>query len=177
MIAPEHIVERVRVTYGRTVEEIIKKLPERDIHDILGAIHTLVGSKIARKLKTSPAERMLFASTWMVIEVHNGGFHQYFFNSAGDFWKDVLGGLSAIGDEHGFSLFRRVLSIFPNESPSEDRFVRQKQLSELEERDERAVTNHFSRTTDEYFREPFPKWELVLDHVKMHADQFDLQNA
>jgi hypothetical protein len=177
MIAPEDVIEKVRVTYGRTVEEILAKEPERDLYDILGAIQTLVGSKIYRKLGTTPAERMVFAFTWMAIEVRNGGFHQYFFNSAGDFWKDVLDGLSAIGDEHGVNLFRRTLSIFPNASPFEHRSARQEQLSELEEKDEGAVTKHFSATTNEYLIKPFPRWDIVFHYVKEHRDQFDLRDA
>jgi hypothetical protein len=113
MIAPEDFIEKVRVIYGRTIGEILAKEPERDLYDILGAIQTLVGSKIYRKLPTSRAERMVFAFTWMALEVRNGGFHQYFFNSAGDFWQDVMSGLAAIGDEAGLSLFQGTISIFP----------------------------------------------------------------
>ncbi len=92
MIAPEEIVQKVRDNYGRTIDEILAKESEHDLYDILGAVQTLVGSKIRRRLQTSGSERMVFALAWMALEVQNGGFHQYFFNTAGDFWRDACVG-------------------------------------------------------------------------------------
>ncbi|HNQ74889.1 MAG TPA: DUF4375 domain-containing protein [Verrucomicrobiota bacterium] len=177
MIAPEEKIAEARATYGRSIGEILAKEPERGIYKVLGAIEVLVGSKIHQKLPTSPSERMIFAFTWLAREVQNGGFHQFFVNSAGDFWKDVSSGLVAVGDENGSALFRQVLSIFPDSSPSEDRDARLNQLDELEEQDEDRVWDHFKSVTDHYFRTPFPNWELVYVYVKTHPDEFDLRNA
>src|SRR5438105_1581463 len=116
MLAPQDRIAKVRAVIGTTVQEIVAKQPHHDLFELLGAIEVLVGSKIHQKLPTSLAERMVFAFTWLAREVQNGGFHQFFFNSAGDYWRDVLDGLVAIGDEQGISFFRRVLSIFPGSS-------------------------------------------------------------
>ena len=167
----------IRQKYGRTLEEILVKSSEYDLYEILGAVEILVGSKISHKLPTSLGERMVFAFKWMQVEVQNGGFHQYFFNSAGDFWQDVADGLVAIGDDRGLARFRDVLSIFPNSSPSPDRFTRQEQLSTLEEQDDAHCTQHFDRVTREYFRDVFPKWELVYEYVQTHTNEFDLRSA
>lgn len=177
MIASEDKMAEVRQKYGRTVEEILAKAPESDLYKILGAIEVLVSSKIYQKLTTTLGERMVFAFTWLQIEVQNGGFDQYFFNSAGDFWRDVLDGLVAIGDERGLARFRDVISIFPNSSPSPDRFTRQDQLSVLEEQDEERYSQHFETVTRDYYQESFPKWELVYDYVKTHTGEFDLRAA
>ncbi len=177
MIASEERIENVRSTYGRTIHEILAKEPDHDLYEILGAIEVLVGSKIQQTLPTSLAERMIFAFTWLAREVQNGGFHQYFVNLAGDFWKDVLAGLSAVGDEDGLISFRRALSIFPDAYPSESRDDRLDELDKLEEQDEDKLWNHFKIATDEYFTDPFPKWELVFDYVKVHSEEFDLRNA
>ena len=177
MIAPDEKIAEARATYGRSIQEILAKEPERGIYKVLGAIEVLVGSKIQQELATSLSERMIFAFTWLAREVQNGGFHQFFVNSAGDFWKDALNGLVAIGDQDGLALFRQALSIFPDSSPSEDRDTRLNQLDELEEQDEDKVWNHFKNATDHYFKTPFPNCELVLDYVKTHPDEFDLQNA
>jgi len=177
MIAPDERIGKVRATYGRTIQEILAKEPEHDLYEILGAIEVLVGSKISRNLPTSLAERAVFAFTWLAREVQNGGFHQFFVNSAGDFWEDVLNGLVAIGDENGLDLFRRALSIFPDSSPSADRPTRQDQLEELEEQDEDRLWDQLKSVTDHYFVAPFPKWELVFQYVKGHRNEFDLRNA
>ncbi len=177
MIASKQKIVEAKTIYGRTIQEIVAKEPERGIYKVLGAIEVLVSSKIFQKLPTSPAERMVFAFTWLAREVQNGGFHQFFVNSAGDFWKDVLDGLVAIEDEDGLTLFRQVLSIFPDSSPSESRDDRLDQLAGLEEQDEEKVWDHFNNLTDRYYSTPFPKWELVFGYVKSHPNEFDLRNA
>jgi hypothetical protein len=177
LTAPEEKVESVRAKAGRTIQDILGKESEFDIYALLGAIEVLVGSKIHQGLKTSSAERMVFAFAWLAREVSNGGFHQFFVNSAGDFWKDVLEGLIAIGDEQGLALYHQVLSIFPGSAPSEDRSIRLEQLSTLEEKDEKRVSVHFNTTNQQYFKNPFPSWELLFQYVKRHPNEFDLQNA
>jgi len=177
LIAPEDRISKVRATVGGTIQEILLKDSQFDLYEMLGSIEVLVGSKIYHKLPTSLAERMVFAFTWLAREVRNGGFHQFFFNSAGDSWKDVLDGLIAIGDEDGLARYRQVLSIFPDSTPSVDRLARLEQLENLEEEDEENVSDHFNRLNQEYFSSPFPKWELVYDYVKRHPEEFDLREA
>jgi hypothetical protein len=177
MIAPEDKIAAVRATYGGRIEDILAKESNRNIYQILGAIEVLVGSKIYKKLATSPSERMVFAFTWLAREVQNGGFHQYFFNTAGDFWEDVLDGLIAIGDQRGLELFRKTLSPFPGSSPSRDTFTRQEQIAKLEEEDEDRLWDHFHNVTNQYFSAPFPDWAMLYDYVKKHTSEFDLCNA
>jgi len=177
MIAPAEKIAEVRAKYGGTIKEILAKEHIYDLYEIVGAIEILVGSKIVQKMPTTLSERMIFALKWLQIEVQNGGFHQYFFNSAGDFWKDALEGLIAVGDAHGLTLFRQTLSIFPDATPSEDRFTRQDQLEVLEEQNEDRLWKHFSCVTDEYFKAPFPNWEMVYDYVKKHEEDFDLSSG
>ena len=177
MIASEETIARARRTYGRSIEEILSKESDHDLFSILGAIEVLVGSKIYQKLPTSPAERMVFSFTWLAREVQNGGFHQFFTNSAGDFWKDILHGLQVIGDDDGKTSFLEVLSIFQNSEPSQDRNDRLDELELLEDEDEEKVWSHFREKTDQYFSAPFPNWQLVFDYVKSHPSEFDLQKA
>ena len=44
MIAPEDVIEKVRNTYGQTIDNILAKESQRDLYEILGAIEVLVGS-------------------------------------------------------------------------------------------------------------------------------------
>jgi hypothetical protein len=177
MIAPEDRIAKVRAIYGRTIEDIVAKYPRHDIYEILGVIEVLVGSKIYRNFFTTQPERMVFAFTWLGREFHDGGFHQFFVNSAGDFWEDILNGLNLIRDQPGLDLFRRALSIFPNCRPSKDRDTRLDQLEQLEEKDEEGLWNHFKEIDDCYSKTPFPRWEQVFDYVKSHPQEFILQDA
>lgn len=143
MSAIEEKVAEVHAKYGRTIHEILAKEMQYDRYEILGAIEMLVYSKIIKNLTTSKSERMVFGFAWLVREVQNGGFDQYFFNSAGDYWNDVLYGLEAISDKEGLAAFKKVLSIFPNSTPSEVRSERMDQLSKLNGAEEAVSEEDF----------------------------------
>jgi hypothetical protein len=177
MIASQEKVAEVRTKCGRTIEDMLAKAPGLDLYKILGAVEVLVSSKIYQKLPTTLGERMVFAFKWMAIEVRNGGFDQYFFNSAGDFWEDVLDGLAAIRDQRGLEPFREVLSIFPSSSPSPDRYTRQNQLQVIEEEHEGRFAEHFLQADRNYSQDPYPDWELVYEYVRTHTLEFDLRDA
>lgn len=175
MIAPQEVIEKIHSVYGRTINEILRKYPQHDIFEILGAIEVLVGFKIGNDITTSPSERMIFAFTWLAREVQNGGFHQYLFNSAGDFWFDVDWGLREIGDTEGVIRFKKVLSLFPNFEPKKDRFLRQEQMSRLSEVDDDALWKQLGDATEEFFVNPYPNWELVFKYVTQHPERFHLE--
>jgi len=177
LIAPQDQIEKVKATVGRTIYEILLKESELDVYEVLGSIEVLVSSKIGKGLETSPSERMVFALTWLAREVGSGGFRQFFINSAGDFWKDALHGLNAVGDETGRAMFRQCLSVFPNSTPSIDRQTRLQQLATLEDENERKLADHLSKSTASYFRDPFPQWNLIFNYVKSHPEEFDLRSA
>ena len=63
-------------------------------------------------------------------EVNNGGFDQFFFNSAGNRTRETIDALSAIGAHHTASIVRRAAGKFPGGVPPEDRFARQRLLLE-----------------------------------------------
>jgi len=45
----------------------------------------------------SPAERIIHCIWWLEAEVNNGGFDQFFFNSAGDLYAETCDALTMIG--------------------------------------------------------------------------------
>lgn len=47
--------------------------------------------------KFSLPQRYIFAIQWYLAETYNGGHDQFFFNSTGIVWKDVLEGFGVIG--------------------------------------------------------------------------------
>jgi Domain of unknown function (DUF4375) len=80
--------------------------------------------------RLTPAERRLLALGGLRAEVNNGGFHQYFFNSAGDLATDALDAAQVADADDLISLIRRALSILNVPDPS-DRLARQDALSKL----------------------------------------------
>jgi hypothetical protein len=58
-------------------------------------------------------------------EVNNGGFDQYFYNSAGDNTAEAIQALEEIGALKMADIVRRAASRFPGGMPPKERFARQ----------------------------------------------------
>lgn len=64
-------------------------------------------------------------------EVNNGGFDQFFFNSAGDKAEETILALKAIGAKHTASILEEACKKFPGEMPPNDRSLRQELLEQV----------------------------------------------
>src|SRR5688572_17376891 len=73
---------------GKTTEEILAHENATNGFTVLGALHYRIGQKPEARL--TDTERRLLAAYWVEAEVNNGGFDQYFFNSAGDNAEEAL---------------------------------------------------------------------------------------
>ena len=63
-------------------------------------------------------------------EINNGGFDQFFFNSAGDKTAETIAALEAIGASHTAGLVRNAAAKFPGGMPPTNGDERQELLSE-----------------------------------------------
>ncbi len=64
-------------------------------------------------------------------EVNNGGFDQFFYNSAGDDTADIIRALEMIGASRMAGIVVRAAAKFPGGTPPSDRFQRQKLLQQV----------------------------------------------
>jgi len=64
-------------------------------------------------------------------EVLNGGFHQFFFNKAGDRAQQIVAALREIGAAATAAIVAKACARFPNGAPDANRFARQRQLETL----------------------------------------------
>lgn len=76
-------------------------------------------------------ERQIASIELLDCEVSNGGFAQYYFNSSGNFWKEALAGLKAIGGKGHYSVMAETLAFFPKGSPSVETNPRNLQLAKI----------------------------------------------
>jgi hypothetical protein len=68
--------------------------------------------------KLDNIEKLIYCIWWLEGEVNNGGFHQFFWNSAGDYTEDTLKYLLAIDAIHTADLLRKASQIaFGGEAP------------------------------------------------------------
>src|SRR5437879_8408232 len=99
-----------------------------------GAFPATVGGRSKSSLagKETPVDAALARALVGALqaEVNNGGFEQFFFNSAGDRTREIIEALSAIGAPHTASIVGRAAAKFPGGLPPEDRFARQRLLLE-----------------------------------------------
>lgn len=77
-------------------------------------------------------EKALFCVWTLESEVNNGGFNQYYWNSAGDFSKETVCFLEDVGASETASILKAANENFGNEGPPKDRTERQQRLEELE---------------------------------------------
>lgn len=82
-------------------------------------------------------------------EVNNGGFHQFFYNNAGDNTMEIIQALEIIGAKNMADIVRRAAAMFPGGTPPKDRFARQDVLLEKYPRAEA-----FESLNDEFFAYP-----------------------
>ena len=67
------------------------------------------------------AEQVAHCVHWLELEVNNGGFDQFFWNSAGDYARETVDALEAIGAVKFADLVRRAIAVFPGGDPPRDR--------------------------------------------------------
>lgn len=73
-------------------------------------------------------ERVTYTIWWLEAEVNNGGFHQYFWNSAGDHAAIALKSLNNIGATKTASLLQQAIGVAFNGKLPSSRLERQDKL-------------------------------------------------
>ena len=79
----------------------------------------------------SDAERIFYITQTLEMEVNNGGFSQFFYNSSGDFSNELVGAFTAIGANTTAGICQKAMDAFGRDIPV-DRNERQEMLDELE---------------------------------------------
>jgi hypothetical protein len=103
-------VKRIHSELGRTPQEILAKQGAIERRDLFDALQTLCSWKSLNNEPLTELEKFVLVSTGLGMEVNNGGFHQYFFNSTADDWDIMLQGMRSAGDEEGAKRFETVLA-------------------------------------------------------------------
>ena len=83
----------------------------------------------------SKPERVLYVVQGLEMEVNNGGFAQFFFNSSGDFANEVVSACLKIGATQTAEICRKAVSVFGRRVPA-DRDKRDDMISDNEEIEE-----------------------------------------
>ena len=79
----------------------------------------------------SKEERIFYITQTLEMEVNNGGFSQFFYNSSGDFSNELVGAFTAIGANATADICQKAILAFGRDIPV-DRNEREEMLDELE---------------------------------------------
>lgn len=177
MILPEPVLRSyqqhfrvVRATVGSTLHTVLDHHGKLD-DDLWHLLNRIVDWRSRDGTTLLEPDRLVVAYWGVRSDVQNGGFHQYFANSSGDQWPDLLRLLELGGDDRGESHFRRALSYFPESSPSTDREERDAQLAAIDGSDQGGFVNPFGALDSEYYTECFyPEEETLFRALKSLDD-------
>lgn len=90
-------------------------------------------------------QQICYGVNQLNMEVNNGGFSQYFFNTGGNYARETLAGLRAIKATHAAALLEQAIAVFGPAGPSPDREKRQDQLAAFSEEQDRILQKLDSR--------------------------------
>ncbi|HZJ14497.1 MAG TPA: DUF4375 domain-containing protein [Chthoniobacteraceae bacterium] len=113
----------------------------------------------------SSAQKHYSAVSMLDEEINNGGHSQYFVNSSGDYWRDALAGLEAMGFKERAAILRDAVGKFGKTAPSTDRRIRQEQVAKLARKDGAL----FGALDDRYYK--------CAEIVEVLATRYVITNA
>src|SRR5262245_4792479 len=145
---------------GKTTDEILGRENPTNAFTVVGALQYRIGQKPEARL--SDTERRLLAAYWLEAEVNNGGFDQYFFNSAGDNAEAALAGLKDMGAAGAAGLLERAMAVFPGGKPPADRFKRQEVMQQIATQSKPI----WSKCDDEFYKRTERITDLSLAYAK-----------
>lgn len=102
---------------------------------------------------------------WLDVEVCNGGFAQFFFNSSGELAIYVVDAARAIGANGVAAIVAKAIALFGPVGPETDHEARMEQLSSIDH-------DALSKLDNEYYDCPESVRELLCYYLVKHANEF-----
>jgi hypothetical protein len=118
--------------------------------------------------KLSKPERVFLCVWGLEGEVYNGGFDQYYFNSAGDHAGEAVESLGEIGAKSSRDVVRQANALFGAGGPSPNRDMRQKQLDSLDQH----AKERMAELEKEYVKDNDKVQDLLTEFVRRNPSAF-----
>jgi hypothetical protein len=128
-----------------------------------GFVYDLYQSKGAKGL----TEPQLYYLTlyWLDVEVRNGGFSQYYFNSSAELASHAVSAARAVGASELAGIIQKANALFGKNGPHPNRNKRTDQLSEID-------LKKLEELDTRYYKCPEKLSEILPKYVALNADVF-----
>jgi len=114
------------------------------------------------------AQQIFYFNQNLEREVNNGGFNNYFLNSAGNFAHETIKSLQAIGANHTSKLLQQAMDEFPANKVPIDRSIRQKLVMEFP----KEVKDKWHNLDNNFFEYKDDLNSLNMNYVKDNKKLF-----
>ncbi len=112
-------------------------------------------------------QRVIYITQAVEMEVNNGGFAQYFFNSSGDFANEIVDAYRKIGAEKTAKICEKAISIYGGEVPK-DRAQREDVLTA----DDENIDKLLEECDNKFFEYEDDLIELSYEYIMNNKEHF-----
>ena len=116
-------------------------------------------------------QRVIYITQALEMEVNNGGFAQFFFNSDGCFGNELVFSFEKIGAMKTAELCKKAISIYGDEVPT-DRDERENILTPDDEKEEERIEEILSECDDAFFEYEDDLVELNYQFIINNKESF-----
>lgn len=117
----------------------------------------------------TPGQRAVYALDYTTLEVNNGGWHQFFWNSSGALTDEAIQGAALIGAREHAAILREAAAVYPRGEVPEDRAKRQQILESLSDAETEEV---FGPLEDRWYARDRELQRLMVAYIEAHPDEF-----
>lgn len=111
----------------------------------------------------------MYATWWLEAEVYNGGFNQYFFNSAGQFVREALEGCRVFGAVQHAALLEEAIAIYQEE---EELHSKVKEEGTLEAFSQSYEETRLNEVDTRFYSMDENMSQLRVQYIRSHVEQF-----
>lgn len=148
----------------------VLKMERRDM--IVMEIDTYLNKKCEYREKIdrlNESQKILLIVENLEREINNGGFHQFYWNSSGDYANETINALIRIGANKTAEIVKKANSEFKNGSVPKDRAERQNELELIEEKAE----ENWNKCDSEFYEYQDDLTELLIAFVIKNKLDFE----
>lgn len=142
-----------------------------DVNERIMALSEHVAEKCrfgVKMEKLSPPERVFFITQNVEMEVNNGGFSQFFYNSSGDFAGEMVEAFREIGAEKTAAICQQALDAVGQPLPQN----RAERIELIEAIETDALTEALNACDDAFYEYQDDLNALTDAYVKQHQAEF-----